>query len=326
MCPKDTYQRSMPKTSNPSRSGPSTQPRVTQKTIREVLLQLSQFHQAIITEYQLAVLLFNQYRLTLLFDDSLQQKTTQTPYKTFQRLREDLLGLAVLTPTKDFPREKVYNIVGKAEPSPEEIVCSVDPFAYISHLSAMAYHGLTNRIPKTVFLTTPPTPMWQKFARQKMQKDIGERLRQYLNAGLPKLVQVKMEKVQKRPISRYASAHRGAFKSVKGKELRTATIGRTFLDMLRGPALCGGIGHVIEVFRENATKYEPLIVETIDRHGTLIEKARAGYILEELCKVQNPTVDKWARTAQRGGSRKLDPHSEYSPHYSERWSLSLNIG
>ena len=90
--------------------------------------------------------------------------------------------------------------------------------------------------------------------------------------------------------------------------------------------MCGGIGHVIEVFGENAAKYEPLVVETIDRNGTLIEKARAGYILEDLCKVQNPTVDEWARTAQRGGSRKLDPHSEYSPHYSERWSLSLKIG
>jgi len=311
---------------NLSQSATSTRRIATQQTIRKLLLQLSQLAQPIITEYQLAVLVFTQYRVELLFDDRLRQKRSKVPHRIFQQVKEDLLKLAVLTPKKDFPREKVYSIVGKGEASAEEIVCSVDPFGYISHLSAMAYHGLTNRIPKTLFLTTPPTPMWQKFAKQRMQKDIGERLRQYLNAELPKLVQVKMEKVHKRPISRYASAHRGAFKSVKGKQLRIATIGRTFLDMLREPALCGGIGHVIEVFGENAAKYEPLVVETIDRNGTLIEKARAGYILEDLCKVQNPTVDEWARTAQRGGSRKLDPHSEYSPHYSERWSLSLNIG
>ncbi len=310
----------------PAKSIPSTQPRVTQKTIRELVLNLSQFQQPIITEYQLGVLLFSYYRLTLLFDDSLQQKTTLTPYKTFHQIRENLLALAVLKPKKDFPREWVYNIVGKAEASPEEIVCCVDPFAYMSHLSAMAYHGLTNRIPKTLFVTTPPGPMWQKFAKQKMQKDIGQRLHQYLNAGLPRLVQVKMEKVHKRPVNKYGSVHQGAFKRIRGSQLRVATIGRTFLDMLREPALCGGITHVMEVFRENAPKYEPLIVETIDRNGTLIEKARAGYILEELCKVRNPAIDRWAKSAQRGGSRKLDPHSEYSPNYSERWSLSLNVG
>lgn len=37
----------------------------------------------------------------------------------------------------------------------EEVVCSVDPFCYVSHLSAMEYHGLTNRMPTLLFISSP---------------------------------------------------------------------------------------------------------------------------------------------------------------------------
>ena len=109
---------------------------------------------------------------------------------------------------------------------------------------------------------------------------------------------------------------------MRDKSLRVAMVGRTFLDMLREPTLCGGINHVIEVYKEFASRYEPVILETLERNGTLIEKTRAGYLLAEVCGLKNHVFDNWAKKVQRGGSRKLDPHGEYSPKYSEKWCLS----
>jgi predicted transcriptional regulator of viral defense system len=113
--------------------------------------------------------------------------------------------------------------------------------------------------------------------------------------------------------------------TVQGKPRRVATIGRTFLDMLREPGLCGGIYHVLDIFTEQAPRYLRLIVDEIDRHGTKIDKVRAGYVLAERLNLTHPAFAVWQTCAQRGGSRKLDAQADYSPRFSETWCLSINI-
>jgi predicted transcriptional regulator of viral defense system len=113
--------------------------------------------------------------------------------------------------------------------------------------------------------------------------------------------------------------------TVQGKPRRVATIGRTFLDMLREPDLCGGIYHVLDIFAEQAPRYLRLIVDEIDRHGTKIDKVRAGYVLAERLNLTHPAFAVWQTCAQRGGSRKLDAQADYSPRFSETWCLSINI-
>jgi predicted transcriptional regulator of viral defense system len=189
----------------------------------------------------------------------------------------------------------------------------------------MEYHGLTDRIPKVLFYTSPAPPRWREFARERMKKDFGDDLPDFHESHLPKIVRINFNKINKRVVSQYASDHLGAFKSPKGKMLRVSTIGRTFLDMLRRPDLCGGINHVIDVYKEHSEKYLNLIINEIDAHGKPIDKIRAGYILEEKCTLENELINRWHAFVQRGGSRKLDPTEEYSSDYSERWCLSINI-
>ena len=107
--------------------------------------------------------------------------------------------------------------------------------------------------------------------------------------------------------------------------MRVATIGRTFLDMLREPELCGGIYHVLEIYAAHAQRYLRLIIDVINRHGTKIDKVRAGYILDERLGLLHPIIDSWLEFAQRGGSRKLLANAPYRSRFSEKWCLSINI-
>jgi len=68
-----------------------------------------------------------------------------------------------------------------------------------------------------------------------------------------------------------------------------------------------------------------LIIDEVSQHGSKIERVRAGYILEDICKLNSDRIDGWVECAQRGGSRKLDPEGDYVPKFSEKWCLSLNV-
>jgi predicted transcriptional regulator of viral defense system len=117
----------------------------------------------------------------------------------------------------------------------------------------------------------------------------------------------------------------GAFRLVSGSNLRVATIGRVFLEMIREPALCGGLQHVVDVYGTEAKRYIRPIIDEIDRHGLPIDMVRAGYLLTEVCQLDAPEFHEWQKLAQRGGSRKLDPDAEYATVFSERWKLSINL-
>jgi predicted transcriptional regulator of viral defense system len=159
-----------------------------------------------------------------------------------------------------------------------------------------------------------------------MRKDVGEdTIDEFYESSFPRLNRITINKVNKVGVVKYSSDHLGAFKTLKNRMIRISTIGRTFLDMLRRPDLCGGIFHVMDVFKDHSEKYLTLIIDEIDQHGKQIDKVRAGYILEEICGIHDERIEAWLQFVQRGGSRKLDPTEEYSSEYSERWCLSINI-
>lgn len=218
-----------------------------------------------------------------------------------------------------------YLLFGHSAASAQQIACALDPFAYVSHLSAMEYHGLTDRFPKILYLTRPPAGEWRRQAEGKMRRDLGGGYEEYLATRLPKLLRPKLVKVAQMNLHFQERSQLGAFKHVSGSNMRVATIGRVFLEMTREPELCGGIQHVIDIFSSNAKQYLRLIVDEYERHGTAIDKIRAGYLLTEVCGLADAVVDTWVQFAQRGGSRKLDPEAEYAPEFSERWKLSINV-
>lgn len=289
-------------------------------------LHLSEIDQPVISDYDIAMFIFNLLESGMYKGDPLEPSTNDVNYTTImEKTIEALLQFGVIDYYKNFSKGKVFKIIAKKGYSTGDVLCSVDPFAYLSHLSAMDYHGLTDRIPKILYYTTPPTKDWVKYAKEKMKKDCKDKLKEYSDSKLPRLTKINIHTIEKTPIISYSSIHQGAFKKIEGRSLRVSTSGRTFLDMVRKPDYCGGMRHILEVFSKFGKEHSRLIISEIDRHGNLIEKTRAGYILEEICKIKDETIENWAKNVQRGGSRKLDPQSEYSENYSTKWSLSINV-
>ncbi|MBB2776044.1 UNVERIFIED_ORG: putative transcriptional regulator of viral defense system [Comamonas terrigena] len=291
----------------------SISPEILSALIRPVQERLGAWERPIVTGYELGVLIATQVT---------GKPASLSLYKEIAYI---LSSFGLISPAKDFKAGMAFQLFGRNKPRPMEVACSVDPFAYVSHLSAMEYHGITDRFSKILYLCTPPDREWKEQAAARMDKDLKELKGSYLAAKLPALRFQKLERIDGVRVELMRRSHRGAFKTIKSPSIRVAMLGRTFLDMLREPELCGGMQHVIDTYREYAIKYLKLIIDEVDKHGTLMEQARAGYLLETVCGLSNPLIDVWASKVQRGGSRKLDPQAEYAPFFSKRWALSVNV-
>lgn len=232
-----------------------------------------------------------------------------------------LISSGVLTQISALPVYEVSS--GYYYPSSQQIICELNPFCYLSYLTAMEWHHLTDRIPKNVHVTTCTKEEFQKRAKERsaidfpgMEDDLVPVLK---HRRISKMVRTKNIKEHSR------SDYEDKKTIVQTGGIRVSSVGETFLDMLRYPDLCGGVSHVLEVFTEHANSYLPSIVKAIDKKGSPIDKVRAGYVLEERLKLRHRSFDKWKTFIQRGGSRKFVPSSPYEDAHSEKWCISLNF-
>lgn len=225
---------------------------------------------------------------------------------------------------RDFS-ENVFRIIDTTDQSAEELCCYVDPFACISRISAMQHWGLTNRHPSALHLTTYAPAEWKRRAMEKM---LGEA--QSISEDMPISDAVQLEqyvlpnKVRGRAVVLHKTKHLFETTNLRSPNARIATIGQSFLDMLTDPQDCGGMPHVLDVWREHAKDYLEDILISVDACKTKIAKVRAGYILDDLLGIADKRIDNWVILAQRGGSRVLDPSKPYRPSWSEKWQISLN--
>jgi predicted transcriptional regulator of viral defense system len=231
----------------------------------------------------------------------------------------------VLAPDEDF-RSGAWRVVkALTSASPEEAVCLVDPFAYVSHLSAMQRYGLTDRSPEALHMTTPKRAVWSQMRSTRATDMLGE---VPPTVAAPPLIRVGLapeQNVRGRPVVLHETAHPAAPVQLATGFDRIASIGRVFVDMLDQPPLCGGIHHVLDCFARHAEAWRDDIVAAVDEFDSPIVKVRAGYILDEELGLSGPAIERWTQCAQRGGSRKLDPHAAYGSVFSEKWMLALNV-
>lgn len=233
-----------------------------------------------------------------------------------------LTGRRIIAPDIDF-HSGVWRVVQSTNSgTAEEIACISDPFCYVSHLSAMQRYALTERSPEALHLTTPARPVWNKLRNERMSHDLGGGL----DIKHPPLVRLGFKgMLRRRPVTVHESSHPAAPVEVRDEKIRITSIGRTFADMLLNPVLCGGIRHVLDVWENHAEQWVAQIIHEIEEIDSKIVKVRAGYILTEMMGIADSRIDAWENYAQRGGSRKLNPDAPYTPIYSERWMISINV-
>lgn len=243
----------------------------------------------------------------------------------YQRVLRQLLDEFRLARDGDFPAG-VFTVNRLPDASPEEACCLVDPYCYVSHLSAMQHYGLSDRIPDALTVTRPVESVWRALAARTVAAQkarLGPALDGF-SAARPRRHEFP-EAVRGRGLRTHSTKAPGKSVRLRDGWARIARIEQTFLDMLVEPALCGGMQHVLEVWRDQVAPCLDRVVALIDATESPILKVRAGYIVSEFLGVKNATVEGWLRHAQRGGSRRLDPSREYRPHFSEAWMISLNV-
>ena len=216
---------------------------------------------------------------------------------------------------------RLIRILDLSEQSPEDIVCLADPLCYISHLSAMQRWGLTNRSPKSLMFTRPD--------RKSATAIYAKIMAKFSYPLPPKHLRlhhiVHPDTVRGHSLQVFESSNSGAYAKIPGTNTHVATIGQTFLDMLRHPSRCGGMPHVLDVFDEHAVRWSNEIINAVETCNSSLVKSRAGYIMEERLGVSDNIIDSWKMFSQRGGSRKLDPGKDYQPNYSDTWMISINV-
>jgi predicted transcriptional regulator of viral defense system len=309
-----------------------------------VLASLERGRIAVVTTYSL----FHVLSAVLAGDKKgLYLRGDASPASHIDNVRKNLLGSRAIEIDPDYGRS-VYRVLSLGESSAEEVCALANPFGYISHLSAMQRWGLTERRPEALYLTMPPASAARALIETRMAEDYGTSDYSKLpnNAwleSLPPSVRsatgsasleppVKLhfvrhpEVVRGRRISVYETRRPSHWLQVQDSHARLATIGQTFVNMVERPQYCGGMAHVIDVWRQHADTFREEIISTIEEVGIPIAKVRAGYLLDEvLAAGDDSRVQGWVQFATRGSSRILDPTKDFSSTHSEKWMLSINV-
>jgi predicted transcriptional regulator of viral defense system len=112
---------------------------------------------------------------------------------------------------------------------------------------------------------------------------------------------------------------------VQGSPIYVTDLERTFLDIVRFPNRSGGASEVLGMCKRAAPGLRlDVLVDYVRRFNQTLLRQRVGFILEQL-QLTHPTLQQWAESSVRGGSAKLFANMDFSPTYSERWNLSINV-
>ena len=184
----------------------------------------------------------------------------------------------------------------------------VDPAA-VSHWSALHHHGLTDQVPRKVFVLTTtetsiPRARGAKAKKVRNGYPIGETTYQF--------IQVKPERFF------------GTEKVWFGEARVTITDPeRTLLDGLSMPQYCGDFAEVLHAFQLRGTD---LNVERIIEYALKLDAAtakRLGWVLES--RGVEPTKLECLAALPIKGYRKLDPTGPRKGPCNQRWMIQENL-
>lgn len=195
----------------------------------------------------------------------------------------------------------------------------VHPYAALSRISALAFHGLTDELPQTMIAMVSQDERAGMLPPDTRPQDW---------IGLDLIPGRKVDRVLGHPV-RWIRVKPERYFGVAdyqplGYTVRVTTPERTLLDGLLDPESSGGLENVLRAWTlARDTLDVDTLVHQAERFRVAVLRQRVGFILESL-DLQHPLLDRWQATATRGGSSKLLASAPYADTYSDRWNLSLN--
>lgn len=285
--------------------------------------ELEKLSVPLLTETALYIFLHEKYVNAMNGGAVITNLPQEFGYLQFRRVVRQLAKRNVISPDVEFKSAVWQNLMVPPAATAEDAFCLVDPYAYIAYLSAMQWYGFTNRSATELQIVSLADSMWRKERINHLKTEIPIGL---IGTEFPMPHRIGIRKTLRgRKIDFHKTTHPLEMVRVRGTHTRITTKGSTFVSMLSEPQYCGGMRHVIEVFKENYSLNSVEIVNSIEKFGSDIVKVRAGYIIDELIKDGDEDTNRWLKLAQRGGSRKLDPQKPYGTSFSEKWMIATNV-
>ena len=188
------------------------------------------------------------------------------------------------------PKKERFIIPGA---SPFEVAVSLIKKAYLSHYSAVYLHGLTNQIPKTIYIS------FEQSKKMNVDRDLEQ-----------KSIDSAFSKPQRKSTTTTIYEdytfliHNGMYSNRAGiytlDNLPVTNIERTLIDITVRPTYAGGVNSVLEVYRKAIDKISlNKLVATLDKlnfiypyHqsiGFYLEKA--GYDVKKLDTLRHIGID-----------------------------------
>lgn len=199
------------------------------------------------------------------------------------------------------------NAIGVSPLHEFEVAMALVKPAAISHWSALNYHGLTEQIPRTVFVLTSAKNV------PRVRKKNKDSSNDYIVNGVTyQFIQIKPE---------YFFGIEDIW--INESKVKITDIERTLLDGLMSPQYCGGFMEVLHILEENLTKIN---IEKLIEYALKLDQAtikRLGYILTTL-GIES-TLLKPLHIAPIKGYRVLDPTGLHIGKYDKHWMIQVNL-
>ncbi len=173
------------------------------------------------------------------------------------------------------------------------------PEGYIAYWTALHHHGLTEQIPRTVWVATP---------KRRRATDVSG---------------VTYEFVTLRPYKIFGQESVW----IEGEAVPVADLEKSLVDGLDHPEYCGGIAEVAKAIHTAWTEQGIDLERLTDYAHRMRNRAifkRLGYLVERLSLPAEGFAEMW-REALSKGYAQLDPTRPKEGRFDGRWRVQVNV-
>jgi len=217
----------------------------------------------------------------------------------------------------------------------EKILSATYPIGYIGYISAIKHYNLIQNKSNSIYFVTVDREAWKRtclkniydtFPELKRNKDLFQALFEdiYVEDLIPTYpVEETIDFSQVVIVNQKRLSPNEEWNNV-----RVETLPHLYIDILRNPKYCGGLGQVLQIYTSIDHKVFEEVIEILDKdsRSTNIDKARFGFIFEKILQIENNIFLKWKEEQmfKRGGTRKLVSYLPFESTYDEDWNISVN--